>query len=56
MKIGEVLKAWRCMGGMSLAEASGYVGILLPTLQRIEQGKPMDGVTMWKIMVFLFGA
>lgn len=56
MNIGDVLKAWRCIGGMTLKEASERIGIPLPTLARIENGGMMDGATMWKLMVFLFGA
>lgn len=55
MKVGEVLKDWRVMEKMTLREASGHVGIPVPTLQRIEQGRDMDGATMWKLMAFLFG-
>jgi len=55
MNIGDVLKNWRLMEKMTLREACKRVGVSHPTLQRIEQGKSVDGATMWKILAFLFG-
>ena len=55
MNIGDAIKAWRIVGGLTLAAASKRIVIPLPTLARVEAGKPIDGKTMWKLMVFLFG-
>ena len=50
MKIGEVLKEWRYGGRMGIREAAEKIGISHSTLSRIENGKPMDGDTLAKIL------
>jgi transcriptional regulator with XRE-family HTH domain len=55
MKIGEVLRDWRLVEKMTLREAAPKLGLSVPTMQRIEQDKPIDGDTMWKLIVTLFG-
>ncbi len=53
MKIGEVLKEWRYGERMGIREAAGVIGISHSTLSRIENGKPMDGDTLAKILTWL---
>jgi cytoskeletal protein RodZ len=55
MNIGDVLKNWRVMERMTLREAAPRLGLTVPTLQRIESGHAVEGSTVVKIMVFLFG-
>lgn len=54
MNIGEVLKDWRLMEKMPLREAASRLGLSVPTLQRIENGKEMERKTMLRLIVFLF--
>lgn len=53
MKIGEVLSDWRYAERMGIREAAEKIGISHSTLSRIENGKPMDGDTLAKILTWL---
>ena len=55
MRIGEIIEGWRHSGRMGVREAAAMIGISSATLSRVENGGAIDGATMWKLMVFLFG-
>ena len=55
MRLGNVLKKWRTMEDRTLREVSAEMRIPLPTLHRAESGKPLDGITLAAIMVWLLG-
>lgn len=53
MKLGEVIKGWRERQYIGQREAAKRIGISLATLSRIENGKPIDGATMVRILDWL---
>jgi transcriptional regulator with XRE-family HTH domain len=53
MKLGDVLRKWRKMEDISVREAAFRMGLTTPTLFRLENGKPMDGSTLAKIINWL---
>jgi transcriptional regulator with XRE-family HTH domain len=50
-----VLRQWRKMTDRGVREVAAEIGISHGTLSRIERGEPMDGVTLAKILQWLFG-
>jgi transcriptional regulator with XRE-family HTH domain len=54
MRIGEVIRNWRLLEHMTLAQASVMVGIPLATLARIEKGGRIEDRTMVVLIRFLF--
>jgi transcriptional regulator with XRE-family HTH domain len=55
MRLGMVLRQWRKMTDRGVREVAAEIGISHGTLSRIERGEPMDGVTLAKILQWLFG-
>lgn len=53
MKLGDVLKKWRVMSQLTLDQVSTQMNLTVPTLCRVESGKPMDGKTLAAIMGWL---
>lgn len=54
MNLGEVLRKWRLLEDLDLAEASKMLGIGSPaTLRRIEQGASVSGETLASILTWL---
>jgi cytoskeletal protein RodZ len=56
MEIGNVLRDWRLLERMSLADAAQRIGIPLSTLDRIEKGCSVEGRNMVILIQFLFGS
>lgn len=54
--LGIVLRAWRERERMGIREAAKSIGISHATLSRIENGKPTDGATLWRLMCWLNGS
>lgn len=54
MKLGEVIRRWRKMSDIGIREAAQEIGVSHGTLSRIERGEPMDGMTLVKILLWLF--
>lgn len=54
--LGVVLRAWRESQRMGIREAAKTIGISHATLSRIENGKPTDGATLWRLMCWLNGS
>ena len=54
--LGVVLRAWRNGQRMGVREAAKTIGISHATLSRIENGKPTDGQTLWRVLVWLNGS
>lgn len=54
MRIGTVLNLWRAGGDLTLKKAAEELGIPFQTLWRIENGSPIDGKTMNKLLRYLF--
>ena len=50
MKIPTLIRAWRKSNKHTLKQVALDIGIPLPTLCRIEQGKPMDGRTLLLVL------
>jgi cytoskeletal protein RodZ len=55
MEIGNVLRDWRLLERMRLADAAQRIGIPLSTLDRIEKGCSIEGRNMVILIQFLFG-
>jgi transcriptional regulator with XRE-family HTH domain len=55
MRVGEVIRKWRTMSEKGVREIAKEIGVSHGTLARIERGEPCDGVTLVKIMAWLFG-
>lgn len=53
--LGVVLRAWRESRRMGIREAAKQIGISHATLSRIENGKPTDGQTLWRVLSWLIG-
>jgi transcriptional regulator with XRE-family HTH domain len=54
--LGVVLRAWREGRRMGIREAAKAIGISHSTLSRIENGKPTDGQTLWRVLLWLNGS
>ena len=54
MRLGTVLRLWRRMADKGVREVAAEIGISHGTLSRIERGEPMDGVTLAKLLLWLF--
>ena len=50
MKIPVMIRAWRKSNKLTLEQVALDIGIPLPTLCRIEQGKAMDGRTLLLVL------
>ena len=44
---------WRHTVDMDNADVARDIGISVPTLYRLEKGKPVDGVTLAKVIIWL---
>ncbi len=53
MNLGKIIKGWRESENLGIREAAKKVGVSAPTLSRIENGKPVDGQTLIKILDWL---
>ena len=53
MMLGVLLTKWRWAQRINLRDAAKMINISTPTLSRIENGKPMDGLTLSRILVWL---
>lgn len=53
--VGELIRDWRAMQRMGVRECAKDIGLSSATLNRIENGGAMDGRTMVKLFVWLFG-
>lgn len=53
MRLGQILQKWRLMSDLTLREVAKLMKVSLPTVQRIEQGRQMDGETLAKVLMFL---
>ena len=53
MRIGTVLKRYRKLGDLNIRDMAGELGISSATLSRIETGKPMDGISLAKILKWM---
>lgn len=51
--LGVVLRAWRESQRLGIREAAKVIGVSHATLSRIENGKPMDGATLWRVLSWL---
>jgi transcriptional regulator with XRE-family HTH domain len=51
--LGVLLRAWREHRRMGLRETAKIIGISHATLSRIENGKPTNGVILWKVLTWL---
>lgn len=54
MKIGKYLRMVRLIENKSIRDSAKEIGILSSTLSRIENSKQGDGVTILKLISFLF--
>jgi len=54
MKIGIVLRNWRLLERLTLADSAKLIGIPMSTLDRIEKGCHIEGRNMVILINFLF--
>lgn len=54
MRVGRVLKQFRERNGWGIRKLAPLIGLSNATLSRVENGKPVDGATLWKIQTWLF--
>ena len=54
MKIGKVIRKWRLMQDLDLRSVGKEIGISAATLLRVEIGHDPSGVTLTKILTWLF--
>lgn len=55
MRLGQILRKWRILADLTMAQVAEQIGIGTSTLVHIEQGKVPDGKTLLKLMAWLFG-
>ena len=55
MRLGTVLRKWRAMEELGIREVAKQMGVSTATLSRFEQGYNCDGVTLSRILLWLFG-
>jgi len=51
--LAEVLKQWRWSEKLTTREAALWIGLTNSTYSRMENGKPTDGKTLSKIIIWL---
>ena len=47
------MKRYRKLGDLNIRDMAGELGISSATLSRIETGKPMDGISLAKILKWM---
>ena len=55
MRLGEVIERWRHDKRLGIRGVAAEIGISPATLSRIERDEAMDGATLTKILIWLFG-
>ena len=53
MRLGNIILAWRTLGGISTREAALSMGIGIKTLNRLEHGKGVNAEVLTRIMSWL---
>jgi transcriptional regulator with XRE-family HTH domain len=54
MRIGELVRAWRKECGKGQREVAADIGISYATLARVESGHAADGMTIIKLVIWVF--
>lgn len=54
MKLGTVIRRYRVTNELTLREVGKEIGIGAATLMRLEQGREPDGMTLIKVLAWLF--
>lgn len=54
MKLGKIIRKYRVTSELTLREVGKEIGIGPATLMRLEQGRDPDGVTLAKVLAWLF--
>jgi DNA-binding XRE family transcriptional regulator len=54
MKLGSVLRKYRLMSEITVRTLAHEIGVSAPTLNRLENGRWIDGHTVGKILNWLF--
>ena len=53
MNLGKVIRGWREREHLGIREAASQIGVSVATLSRIENGKPIEGATLIKLLDWL---
>lgn len=53
MRLGALIRSYRITSGISLRDAASAIGTTAHTLHRVEAGKPVDGLTLRKLLFWL---
>ena len=56
MKIGELIFDWRAMRKLNTRDVGAQIGVSASAILRLEAGKVPDGLTIIKLMQWLFSA
>ncbi len=55
-RLGEILRLYRTVRGLSLRDVAPHIGISSATLMRIETGQAFDAATLMKLWMWMLAA